>query len=235
MTGHKPPFFTTERRQRQEQGNWALSFADMMTLLLCFFVLMVTVSKVDPARYQTMSSIMSEAMKGKAAPAETAKDPAGEKRKNLFALQKELSRSIGQETEALSLKLRPDAVAINLKGAVFFKLGDATLTGRAKTILDRIVGPLTEQQYELVIEGHSDNIPIHSDKYPSNWELSSARASSVARFFIARGFPKDDIKVMGLADTRPIAPNTDGAGAPLPDNQSRNRRVIILVKPGATP
>ncbi len=234
MLEHKPPFPKRHSR-RHEQGNWTLSFADMMTLLLCFFVLMLAVSKVDKTRYAAMSSIMAEAMKGKAAPSNTDKDaplPPGKKEKNLFELQLELSRTIGRDKEALSLKLRPDAVAINLKGAVFFKLGDATLTNRAKDILNRIVGPLTEQRYDLIIEGHSDNIPIHSDRYPSNWELSSARASSVARFFIARGFPKDDIKVMGLADTQPLAPNVDDKGIPLPLNQSKNRRVIILVKPG---
>lgn len=210
----------------------------MMTLLLCFFVLMLAVSKVDKDRYSAMSSIMAEAMMGKAAPSkqgeETPFDPDRRREKNLFELQLDLGRTIGKDTEALSLKLRPDAVAINLKGAVFFKLGDAGLTSRAQSILGRIVGPLNEQHYDLVVEGHSDNIPIRSDKYPSNWELSSARASSVARFLIARGFPKKHIKVMGLADTRPIAPNADAKGAPLPRNQSKNRRVVILVKPGAT-
>lgn len=236
MIEHKHPFPKRHPR-RHEQGNWALSFADMMTLLLCFFVLMLAVSKVDPARFSAVSSIMAEAMKSKdtfSKGKDQPLNPQQRKEQNLFELQSDLSRSIARDTEALSLKLRPDAVAINLKGAVFFKLGDATLTEKARVILARIVGPLTSQHYKLVIEGHSDNIPIHSDKYPSNWELSSARASSVARFFIARGFPKDDIKVMGLADTQPIAPNTDGTGSPLPGNQSKNRRVIILVKPGTT-
>lgn len=236
MIEHKHPFPKRAPRQH-EQGNWALSFADMMTLLLCFFVLMLAVSKVDPERYEAISSIMAESMKGKDAPSRQSasnalQTQAEKKEKNLFELQLELARSIGKDTGALSLKLRPDAVAINLKGAVFFKLGDATLTRRAEAILNRIVSPLTQQKYKLAIEGHSDNLPIHSDKYPSNWELSSARASSVARFFIARGFPKDDIAVMGLADTRPLAPNVDRTGAAIPENQSRNRRVIILVKPG---
>lgn len=226
--------FTRKTNRPPDASNWALSFADMMTLLLCFFVLMLTVSKVDPERYEAVSSIMAEAMKGKAAPSKQVKGEtiSERKEKNLFELQLELAGLIGRETEALSLKLRPDAVAINLKGAVFFKLGDATLTGRAEDILEKVAGPLTEQHYDLVVEGHSDNLPIHSDKYPSNWELSSARASSVARFLIARGLPKDSIKVMGLADTMPLAPNVNAKGESIPANQAKNRRVIILVKPG---
>jgi len=105
------------------------------------------------------------------------------------------------------------------------------LTSEALTILDKLASPLTEAEYKLTIEGHSDNLPIKSGNYPSNWELSSARASSVARYFIAQGFPKTDIQVMGLADTRPLAPNTDKAGNSIPANQSKNRRVVILVRP----
>ncbi len=230
----RPPIPSPYRR-KEEPSNWALSFADMMTLLLCFFVLMLTVSKVDPTRYEAVSSIMAEAMKGKDAPSIRKKNEQispKARQKNLFELQLELSKRIGNETEALSLKLRPDAVAVNLKGAAFFKSGDATLTTRAISILDRLAKPLNSQQYKLTIEGHSDNLPIHSDKFPSNWELSSARASSVARFLIANGFPPERIKVTGLAATRPLAPNTDKAGNSIPENQARNRRVVILVSPG---
>jgi chemotaxis protein MotB len=228
------PFIPAPHHRKEEPSNWALSFADMMTLLLCFFVLMLTVSKVDPARYEAVSSIMAEAMKGKDAPSIREKNAPvtpEAKKKNLFELQLELAKLIGNETEALSLKLRPDAVAVNLKGAAFFKSGDATLTSRAVIILDKLAKPLVNQNYRLTIEGHSDNLPIHSDKFPSNWELSSARASSVARFLIANGFPPERIKVTGLADTRPLAPNTDNKGNSIPENQAKNRRVVILVAP----
>ena len=116
-------------------------------------------------------------------------------------------------------------------GGVFFKLGSAELTSEALRILDKLATPLTEAHYKLTIEGHSDNLPIKSAQFPSNWELSSARASSVARYFIAQGFPKDSIQVMGLADTQPLAPNEDKKGKSIKANQSKNRRVVILVRP----
>ncbi|MEF2230054.1 MAG: OmpA family protein [Pseudodesulfovibrio sp.] len=229
-----PPSFTP-RRPRREDSGWQLTLADMMTLILCFFVILVSVAKVDPARYEAVSGILAEAMKGADAPsrraAEIPSSPEDKKQRNLFELQLELARLVGRESGAATLKLRPDAVAIDLRGGVFFKLGSADLTGEALTILDKLAGPLTSARYDLTVEGHSDNLPIKSSQFPSNWELSSARASSVARYLIAQGFPRDAIRVMGLADTRPLAPNEDAAGNPLPDNQARNRRVVILVRP----
>lgn len=230
-----PGTFIQRKKPRPEDTGWQLTLADMMTLLLCFFVIIVSVSKVDPDRYEAMSDVLAEAMQGKAAPskrtAEKAATPVDRKAKNLFELQLELAKLIGRESKAVNLKLRPDAVAINLQGGVFFQLGSADLTSEALRILDKLTAPLTEAHYKLTIEGHSDNLPIKSAQFPSNWELSSARASSVARYFIAQGFPKDDITVMGLADTRPLAPNENAQGAPIPANQSMNRRVVILVRP----
>jgi chemotaxis protein MotB len=227
--------FTRKTPRPPDQG-WQLTLADMMTLLLCFFVVMLAVAKIDPHRYEAVSDILAEAMKGKAAPSKRAageeRIPVDRKSQNLFELQLELAKLIGKESDAVRLKLRPDAVAINLKGGVFFQLGSATLTADALRILDALAPPLTRARYRLTVEGHSDNLPISSDQFPSNWELSAARAATVARFLIAQGFPKDDIQVMGLADTRPLAPNTDDQGNSLPDNQAMNRRVVILVRPG---
>ncbi len=227
--------FTPKKKTRREDIGWQLTLADMMTLLLCFFVLIVSIAKVDPTRYEAMSDILAEAMKGKAAPskrvAENALTPVEKKSKNLFELQLELAKFIGSESKAVNLKLRPDAVAIDLKGGVFFKLGSADLTSEALRILDKLATPLTQAHYKLTIEGHSDNLPIKSAQFPSNWELSSARASSVARYLIAQGFPKDAIRVLGLADTQPLAPNVNQAGQSILKNQAINRRVVILVRP----
>lgn len=231
--------FTLKRKAQSKEGGWALTLADMMTLLLCFFVIILTVSKVDESRYEAISDVMSEAMKGKNAPSarseQTSADQVqmtvGAKAKNLFQLQLEMAKLIGKESKAVNLKMRPDSVAINLQGGVFFQLGSANLTSEAIRILDKLAMPLKGAHYKLTIEGHSDNLPIKSTQFPSNWELSSARASSVARYLIAQGFPKNDIQVMGLADTQPLAPNMTKSGKSIPANQSKNRRVVILVRP----
>jgi chemotaxis protein MotB len=230
-----PPLIRKRRAQEDDNG-WALTLADMMTLLLCFFVLLLTVTHVDKDKYEAMSSVMAEAMGGKDAPSNKAATgtqkntntpQAAQESTNLFELQLELAALIGKDRDAVDLKMRsqPHAVAISLGDRILFDLGKADLKPRAKELLGKLAGPLTRTPYALLIEGHSDNLPIHSSQFPSNWELSSARASAVARFFIDRGFPKNRVEVLGLADTRPIANNASEQG------RSRNRRVVILVQP----
>ena len=218
---------------------WALTLADMMTLLMTFFVLMLAVAEIDPVRFRQVAENLSETMGGESAVTRGGEEQSAydirmsveERQKNLFELQLDLARMVGGQTDAVDLALRPDAVAINLKPDVFFSSGRAELTGRAKSILATISPALVNSRYFITVEGHTDDIPILTDHFPSNWELSAARASSVARFLIQEGLPKERIRVMGLADTRPILPNRDEAGNPIPENQARNRRVTVLVHP----
>ena len=235
------PLPPRKKNRGPDNSTWALSFADMMMLIMCFFVVMLGIAKVDQGRYEAVSDILAEAMKGKAAPSramegdpQSSRFPVEGRKKNLFALQLELAKLIDQDAETVSLRMRPDAVAISLPSTVFFRIGEAGLTARAREILSRIVAPLTGHGYRLTIEGHTDDIPIRSARYPSNWELSSARAASVARYFIGEGFPRDEIEIKGLADTEPLVPNRDENGNPIVENQSRNRRVTILVRPAPT-
>ncbi|GAB7023916.1 OmpA/MotB family protein [Salidesulfovibrio brasiliensis] len=229
-----------QRRKPRDIDNstWALSFADMMMLIMCFFVVMLGIAEIDPNRYEAVSDILAEAMEGRDAPTKRMQaDPSAtrfaveDRNKNLFELQLELAKLIDQDADTVSLRMRPDSVAISLPSTLFFKLGDAQLTSRATQILERLADPLAGHGFRLTIEGHSDNIPIRSHRYPSNWELSSARAASVARFFIDHGFEKKDIEIKGLADTKPLVANEDEKGNPIPENQARNRRVVILVRP----
>ncbi|MBU1611161.1 MAG: flagellar motor protein MotB [Proteobacteria bacterium] len=226
--------FKKKRHPDHDESGWALTLADMMTLLLCFFVLLMTVTQVDKEKYDAMSSVMAEAMGGKNAPKTKVTQEDGAivaevdaTTTNLFELQLELSTLIGEDRDAVDMKMRadPHAVAISLGDKILFDLARADLKPKARDLLGRLAGPLTKTDYSLIIEGHTDNLPIRSSQFPSNWELSSARASAVARFFIDQGFPKDRIQVLGLADTRPIADNNKDSG------RSKNRRVVILVKP----
>ncbi|WP_022662214.1 OmpA/MotB family protein [Paucidesulfovibrio longus] len=228
--------FVPKRKPRDDDpdSGWSLTLADMMTLLLCFFVLMLTVAKVDRDKYDAMSSVMAQAMGGKAAPVRegrpldgAVRTAVGQEQKNLFELQLELAALIGQDRDHVELKMRaePHAVAISLGDRILFDLGKAELKPAARALLARLAGPLSGTRYALTIEGHTDNLPIQSAQFPSNWELSSARASAVARFFIEDGFPKERIRVVGLADTRPKASNDTEEG------RRKNRRVVILVRP----
>ncbi|NDV24071.1 OmpA family protein [Desulfovibrio sp. JC022] len=226
--------------QGGEEGGWALTLADMMTLLLCFFVLLLAIADVDQNKYKDVSDSLASAMgvpvppKGEADTFEgapVARRVISDHQRNIFEMQLEMARLVGRESDALKIKMRPDSVAIVLKGGFFFPSGKADLTKGAKRVLAKIAPSLAKSPYDVVIEGHSDNIPMKSRQFPSNWELSSARASAVARYLLNNGFSKSRIKVLGMADTAPAYPNMDKNGKAIPANQKRNRRVVLLVYP----
>lgn len=217
----------------EEGGNWELSFADMMTLVLCFFILVVAVSEVDRAQYDQVADSLGEAM-GAKAPEKAKPDIPSEWRQKLKKLEdvrRDMQARVRTSPDALSLEMRPDAVAVNLHGQVFFGLGSAELTATARDILDDLAPSILNLPYRVTVEGHTDDIPITSAQFPSNWELSASRASAVARFLIERGFPASQVQVKGLADTHPLHPNRDVYGNPIPANQAKNRRIVILVEP----
>jgi flagellar motor protein MotB len=117
-----------------------------------------------------------------------------------------------------------------LSSAAFFASGTATLSDTGQTILGSLLGRLQSPAfaaYRITVEGHTDDAPISSAQFPSNWELSAARAAAVVRFFVEHGVPADRLRAAGYADTRPLVPNRDGAGNPIPENQAKNRRVAI--------
>jgi chemotaxis protein MotB len=98
------------------------------------------------------------------------------------------------------------------------------------TDLSGIIQGLGESDYIVEVEGHTDNVPISTAKFPSNWELSSLRAVNVAKLFEAVGVKKSQLSAIAYSDTRPKQPNFDSDGVPIPENQAMNRRVVVHVK-----
>ncbi|MBF0329539.1 MAG: OmpA family protein [Nitrospirae bacterium] len=211
-----------QRRREEEAEQWQLAFADMVIQLMCFFVLIAAVSTVDVEQYKTIAQSLGKAL---------GTDIKGlqQKEKDLQDIKKELETVIVSRQDAMALEVRPNGVAIQLKEGVFFDLGKADLMENAFAILKSVAPTIMNMKYRITIEGHTDNIPIQSAQFPSNWELSAVRASAVARFLIEQGFPKEKIQVLGLADTRPLMPNTDNNSQPISANQAKNRRVVILI------
>ncbi len=114
--------------------------------------------------------------------------------------------------------------------ATFFASGAAILTDSGQSILGSLLGRLQSPEfaaYRITVEGHTDDEPIGSTQFPSNWELSAARAAAVVRFLVEQGVSASRLRAAGYADTRPLAPNRDAAGNPIPANQAMNRRVVI--------
>lgn len=122
---------------------------------------------------------------------------------------------------------------LQIGSAAFFGSGSAALSNAGKAILSDVAATLVSQEfaaYHITIEGHTDDMPISTPQFQSNWELSAARAAAVVRFLLDLGVPAGKLTASGYADTAPIAPNRNAEGTAIPDNQARNRRVVIRLE-----
>jgi chemotaxis protein MotB len=129
--------------------------------------------------------------------------------------------------------LSPYGLKIELSSNSLFNSGSADVKSSVQsslTDLSGIIQGLGESDYIVEVEGHTDNVPISTAKFPSNWELSSLRAVNVAKLFEAVGVKKSQLSAIAYSDTRPKQPNFDSDGVPIPENQAMNRRVVVHVK-----
>lgn len=234
------------RRKRTEHDNhdrWMISYADFVTLLFAFFVVMYAISSVNEDKYKTFSNSLSTAFARQPAsiPAVTQHDQLlgalvdrrtarlGEQQRKIQERMKGLASGlsgvmaplIGQRTVSINQTRR--GVVIDISASMLFRTGEATLQPGMLDVLRQVAAVLGREELSIEVEGHSDDIPIATAQFPSNWELSSARASSVARMLIDNGVPAKRLAVVGLASNQPLVPNDS------PENRARNRRVIITI------
>ncbi len=203
---------------------WMATFSDMTTLLLAFFILLASISKVDMALYEQVQAGMAKGV-GKRdieTPIENLKQ---EVKEILVQMNVDETSSIGSDTTG---------VVIEFASSSFFDPGSATLRDEALPILRRVADTMNADLYknfQLEVQGHTDDTPIHTPQFPSNWELSSARATGVVRYFIELQVAPARLRAVGMADVSPKVPNLDPFGNPLPANREINRRIVIRVNP----
>jgi len=211
----------------------------MVTLLLCFFVLLVSFANTDTSKFKEVLGSMKDAFgvqgktmeMGKAGDVQlparmestAARSEAGKQR--LVNLLKTMIKDEGVEKNTLILPVR-NGVRLEiteLAGHAMFEQGGTDLTPESQRLLRKMIPTMKETIYKITVEGHSDNIPLKSSKFPSNWELSSARAGRVVRFFIQEGeMDSRRFTAVGYSDTKPLVENTT------PGNRDKNRRVSIF-------
>lgn len=139
----------------------------------------------------------------------------------------DLFAGLGQDVDVSVVKGR---VNLRVKDNILFPSGDAALSGPGQTLINRLAERLKSGDYPISVQGHTDNRPIHTRQYPSNWELSAARAAAVVQQLIAQGVRPNRLSAVGYADTQPISPNTTATG------RAENRRVDLeLQLPANTP
>ena len=206
-----------------EAEAWMATYADAITLLMAFFVLFFSISKVDGGKFDSVAESLNGTMSSK------------ERTSDRIELEKDLADIVEEEgaQEVVQIgKSGEGAITLELDSGAFFKPGGAELLDQAipvlKSIYEEFASPIYKK-FNISIEGHTDDDPINSFKFPSNWELSTGRASTVVRFMIKEGMKKNRLKATGYGDTQPKRPNRDAEGDPIVKNQVANRRVVMRI------
>ena len=204
--------------------SWMNTYGDMVTLLLCFFVMMLAASSVDMAKFEQIQAGMQEGV-GKVEVSRPIEMMMVELSDDIQSMDMSDEVSIGSDSQG---------VVLEFGGDTFFDENSAELKPTAIPVLKRIAATLQSDRYikfDFSVEGHTSNKKVSGDKYPSNWELSAARAATVARFFEERGIARTRLKISGFYDNVPKYPNLDPFGEPIPQNQAKNQRVVIHIEP----
>ena len=195
----------TPPQKEAEEGlpEYFATFADMMTLLMTFFVLLFSMSTLDPVKIADMAAAMQENM------TEGARAQAIE-RKSHSDIRNELSAVITklQMEETTEVTHSPKGTTITIDSRFAFEIGSADLKPEFFLFLDNIIPIMRDpgQQYPIAVEGHTDNVPMAgamTEIYPTNWELSAGRAAGVVRYCIERGVPGGRMRAVGFADRIP--------------------------------
>ena len=222
-----------------EDTSWLVTYGDMVTLLMAFFVLMFSASKVSEEKYEQVAQSVAQGFNspGPEAMVEMASAEGAKEVTVLSPLNaaKEMLDQLIEERDLdgeMSTSFTPTGLKVELSSSSFFDSGSADV--RESMIpslieLSQVLQSLPNGEYQVEVEGHTDNVPINTVRFPSNWELSSLRAINVAHIFEDTGIQKDRLSAIAYADTRPEAPNTDASGINIPENQAKNRRVVVHV------
>jgi len=213
-----------KRPEEKIDEDWQATYGDMVTLLLCFFVMMLAVSKMDVAKFELIQAGMNQGF-GK-------KDVQRPIEMMMMELADDIQSTGAEDNVALGSDTQ--GVVIELGDEMVFNYGSAEIRQDAIPVLKKMAATLQSERYNsfnFSVEGHTSDEPFSNAQFPSNWELSSARAAAVARLLESRGIPRIRLKVTGFYDNVPKYPNYDHYGQPIPQNRAKNRRVVIHVEP----
>ncbi len=250
------------RRHRHEEpanhDRWLISYADFITLLFAFFVVLYSVSSVNEGKYRVLSDALEAAFRAPASSLNpvnvgrssqpSAFDPTNtamielprmplthlihekEQQIDIDKIAENIENALENliEQELVSVKKDGLSLEIELKSRILFTSGSAVLARSAEPVLVKLADIIRGFDYPVRVAGHTDNIPISTRQFPTNWELSTARASSVVRLIASVGIDPLQLTASGYGEFRPITNNETEQG------RADNRRVVIIIDAGAT-
>ncbi len=246
----------TKHPAHENHERWLVSYADFITLLFAFFVVMFASSQADKGKAKQVSESVTAAleesalkhaaaavakvlggnvddkgqgsaqMKGPGGAQKAAKEAPPEQIVELLPSLKALSAELQKEISAGKVEVHLEArgLVISLKEAILFPSGSDVLNSGGQPTLDKVAGALKAVPNPVRLEGHTDSVPIHTERFPSNWDLSSARAIAMLQELVDHyGIAEKRLAVVGYADTAPIDSNDT------PEGRAKNRRVDVVI------
>lgn len=243
------------RRRRPRLGEhenterWLVSYADFITLLFAFFVVMYSLSSINEGKYRILSNSLVQAFNSassnrlgeqalpppitlpvpaikRSAPPDKRAEVRQRAAQKMRDIAGDIRRVLGPLEGNGQVRVTEGAfgITVEINASVLFAPGGSELGTQANAALRAVGEVISSAEFPVMVEGHTDNTPINNLRFPSNWELSSARASSVVRLFTESGVSPNRLTAAGYADQRPIADNATEAG------RARNRRVAIMLE-----
>jgi len=220
----------------KDDNSWLIVYLDVMTLILCLFVVLLAYSTFSETEYEVLTKTLSNpvAVQGEVkAPIEP--ELQKEKKEATISQPAELEADLLREkfrqalfdqdlTQSVELQITKNEVNLQISERILFGLAQADLESSGQTVLQKIVPLLIQApDHQISIEGHTDSVTISNEQFQSNWELSTQRATTVLRFLIKQGIEENRKRAIGYAATQPIADNTTAAG------REKNRRVALVL------
>jgi len=234
-----------KEEEHENEERWLLTYSDLITLLMAFFVIMYALSRVDADKFKKLAVTLSSAFHNPmTSPVDMpgvggrdGTDPTLDEKGDPQAKPEktELEKLAGQLQDLIKLEGLENSVTVTtnagghklmlrLSDSLLFDAGKADMMPGAEILMSKIASIISRAGKQVRVEGHTDNVPIHSAQYDSNWQLSTARATTVIRFLITQyGLPPEMLSASGYAEFRPIAPNDT------PENRAKNRRVEFVI------
>lgn len=232
-------------KSEEKNDRWIVSYADLLTLLFCFFVVMYSISSLDASKYSTLSETLEDQLgslvaENQAAENQTAKNSdqapldldkrfsqtlLDKAEREIDQIAKDVELEFGQliDEQRVQVKRNKFWLEVEFKSNLLYPSGSSQLLNDARPILVSLAQRLAPMNNRLNIEGFTDNIPISNELFPSNWELSAARAATVVRLFESNGVAPNRMASIGYGEHQPVADNSTDQG------RAMNRRVVVVV------
>jgi chemotaxis protein MotB len=221
----------TEEAEPENSERWLLTYADLITLLLGLFVILYAMSKIDTEKYSQVVAALGgvfgspESSSMKLQVMDLVK-PLPEYVRERARIEAEIRKGLGLNAKSLPITITQDerGVTVHLQEQFLFGSGSADLKATSLETLDQLAELLKKMPNDVRVEGHTDNVPIATAAFPSNWHLSVGRALNVGYYLIEKhGMKAEKVSVVGYSEYRPLLPNSSE------ENRARNRRVDIVI------